>query len=143
HRQSPGPAKAGEDAALVDAAGENHDDVLPEGGDAGLDLGFGASAKGHHGNHGADTDNDAEHGQDGAQFIAPEGAKRNFNDRQQTHSSARKLRLLLLLLQFSLFGFGEETISHGGIADHPAIAHDDHAFGVLGNVQFVGHHHDG
>ncbi len=80
-----GAAEAGEDAAAVDAAGEDLDDVLAEGGDAGLDLGLGAIADADHGDDGANADDDAQHGQDGPQLVPAQGAEGDFEDDEVAH----------------------------------------------------------
>ena len=84
-RQRAGAAKTGADAAAVDAAGEDQDDVLAEGGDAGLDLGLGAVADADHGDDRADADDDAQHGQRRPQLVPAQRAEGDFEDDEVAH----------------------------------------------------------
>ena len=85
-----GAAPTAAHAALAHAAGEDGDDVLAEAGDLGFDLGFGAVADAHHGDDGADADDDAERGEDGAHGIAQEGAEGDFDDGAEAHGGRRR-----------------------------------------------------
>ena len=85
HRKRAGAAETGKNAAAVDAAGKNLDDVLAEGGDARLDLGLRGFAEGDHGDDRADADDDAEHGQHGPHFIPAQGAEGDFDDGEVSH----------------------------------------------------------
>src|SRR5664279_6530739 len=57
--------------------------------------------------------------------------------------SIGQLHSFLLLLETAQFGFRDEAFGHGRVADHFAVAHDDHPLGVLGNVQLMSDHDDG
>ena len=68
-----GAAPAAAHAAAGVAAGEDGDDVLAEGGDFIFDLFGGAGGDADGGDDGADADDDAEHGEEGAHFVAAQG----------------------------------------------------------------------
>ena len=52
--------------------GRDHEQVAAHAGDLLLDLGGGAPADGHHGDHRRHADDDAQDGQKGAQDVAPD-----------------------------------------------------------------------
>ena len=70
------------------AAGGDLDHVLSEAGDLRLDLRFGAIADAYHGDDRADTDDDAQRGQSGAQSVLFQGAQSNFNGGRDFHGGA-------------------------------------------------------
>ena len=70
-------AVAALDSAGVLAARLNHDDVAADGGDLLMDAVGGAAAHRYHGDHGADADDDAEHGQRRAQLVHAQRAERD------------------------------------------------------------------
>src|SRR5208283_4938356 len=84
-RQRAGAAKTGANAGAVDAAGENLDDILAEGGDAGLDLGLGAIADADHRDNRPDADDDAQHGENRPQLVPAQRAESGFEDDEIAH----------------------------------------------------------
>ena len=89
-RQRAGAAEAAVDAAAVDAAGKDLDDVLAEGGDAGLDLGLGAIADADHGDDRAHADDDAQHGQRRPHLVPAQRAEGDFEDDEVAHGSGNE-----------------------------------------------------
>ena len=85
HRQRAGAAKPAVDAAAVDAAGEDHDHVLAQRGDARLDLRLGAVADADHGDDRAHADDDAQHGQRRPQLVPAQRAEGDFEDDEVAH----------------------------------------------------------
>ena len=75
-RSTAGPAPAG--------AGRDDEHVVAELGDVGLDLGARALAERDEGDHGADADDDAEHGQQRAQRVAADLAQGHEQGRRET-----------------------------------------------------------
>jgi len=72
-------AEAQADTAGVHAARLNNDHIAADGGDLLLNALGGPAAHGDHGDHRADADDDAQHGQRAAQFVDAQRAKRDLH----------------------------------------------------------------
>src|ERR1019366_7918500 len=72
-------AGAHSDAGVGDAAGQHDDQIAADGIDLLFDAALRAGADRNHGNHGGDTDDDAEHGEGGAHLIDAQSAEGDGN----------------------------------------------------------------
>ena len=79
-------------AAAPVAVGHDDDGVRAHRGHLFLDGNTGTFAHGDHGNHGCDTDDDAEHREEGAHAVTEEGAESDFDKGNGGHGS-RKLEV--------------------------------------------------
>ena len=83
--QSARATESGANAARGDAAGKDLENVLTKARDLRLDLRFRAVADADHRDDGADADNDAKRGENGAEFILAQGASGNFESGTESH----------------------------------------------------------
>ena len=114
----------------------------PKAGDLGLDLGLGAVADADHGDDRADADDDAEHGQQRAQEVPAQRAQGDLGGWREV--SWHELDGLLFLVELAQgFAPAMSRCWHRLVVDDAAVAHDDVALGVAGDVQLVGDHDDG
>src|SRR5207237_918777 len=70
------------------AAREDQDDVLAQTGDLRFDQGFGAIADADGDDDSADAEDNAEHGQNAAHFIALQCATGNFKNGEDSHGAS-------------------------------------------------------
>jgi hypothetical protein len=136
-----GSAHAGGDAPAAEAAGEDHDDVLAEAGDLLFELGAGAGANADHGDDGADADDDAQHGEEGAHFVAQEGHEGDADGGEDSpHTSSAEA---CSTSRWASCWVGSRRFGDRRVGLDAAVAHDDIAFGVAGDVEFVRDHDEG
>ena len=83
--QSAGAPEPGANAARGDAAGKNLENVLTEARDLRLDLRFRSVADADHRDDGADADDDAKRGENGAEFILAQCASGNLETGTESH----------------------------------------------------------
>ena len=83
--QRAGATEPGANTARGDAAGKDLENVLTKARDLRLDLRFRAVADADHGDDGADTDNNAERGENGAEFILAQRASGNCESGTESH----------------------------------------------------------
>ncbi len=80
------------DAAGIHAAGENHNHVVAQGLNLLLDLLTGSLADSDRADDGADTDNDAEHGENGPQLVPSQRPQRDAYHFFEVHSLTSMLQ---------------------------------------------------
>ncbi len=85
-------AEAALDAAAARGARQDDEDVGAHRGERLLDLRLGARADGHHGDDGADADDDAERGEERAQLVAQDGAQGDAERVEGVHAAPSRLR---------------------------------------------------
>lgn len=77
-REVGGHAEAAADAATGHVAGHDGEEILPHARDAFIDLCFSTGAHADADDDGGDTDDDAEHGEEGTKDVPAQGAQGDF-----------------------------------------------------------------
>ena len=124
------------------AARPNQDHVLADAGNLGLDLRLGAVAQAHGGNHRRHADDHPQRGEQRPHQVSAQGAQGDSQGGNDAHHKLSCTACWASRKRASSVSASSRS-AHRRVADDPAIAHDQVAPRVAGDVQLVGHHHDG
>ena len=122
--------------------GNDHDDVLAEAAICCSTCDAGAGADADHGDHGADADDDAEHGEERAHACCGVGraGRRGAMASEAFHAKVRRPGASA---GRAARPRRAERLGDGHVAHDAAVAHDDVRLAEAGDVELMGDHDDG